>query len=176
MVENTKKEINYIESKKKNLVLPISFLLFVIFISVGLFTYNKYLQKQKVDFDAETFKVQQIIEELNNKPEIQVYSLLENNKGVIKELEKRSQVTTYLRHLNSLENNYWVKFEWFNLMEGKINSTAIIESTNEKPAYEKTRDFVRNYRTDTWALLDLEFINLIEWNDTMKFDVNFKIK
>jgi hypothetical protein len=25
-------------------------------------------------------------------------------------------------------------------------------------------------------LLDLEFINLIEWNDTMKFDVNFKIK
>jgi hypothetical protein len=34
-------------------------------------------------------------------------------------------------------------------MEGKINSTAIIESTNEKPAYEKTRDFVRNYRTDT---------------------------
>ncbi|MDR2411334.1 MAG: hypothetical protein LBD88_01730 [Candidatus Peribacteria bacterium] len=88
------------------MVLPISFLLFVIFISVGLFTYNKYLQKQKVDFDAETFKVQQIIEELNNKPEIQVYSLLENNKGVIKELEKRSQVTTYLRHLNSLENNY----------------------------------------------------------------------
>jgi phosphoserine aminotransferase len=123
-------------------------------------------------------RMQQVIKELNDKPEIQVYSLLENNKWVIKELEKRSEVTIYLKHLNSLssEDNYWIKFEWFNLAEGKINTTAIIESTNEKLAYEKTRDFVRNYRTDTWALLDLEFINLIEWNDTMKFDVSFKIK
>jgi predicted negative regulator of RcsB-dependent stress response len=80
MVENTKSKVNYIESKKGNLVLPILFLLFVILISAGAFAYNEYLQKQKADFDTEILRMQQVIKELNDKPEIQVYSLLENNK------------------------------------------------------------------------------------------------
>jgi hypothetical protein len=169
---------NYIENVKGGLTWPIFFLIFVILISAGLFAYDKYLQKQKADFDIQILGLQQTIGELNAKPEIQIYSLLYNNKGVIDELDKRSKITTYIKHLKSLssEGKYWVKFEWFNLAEGKINSTAIIESIDNKTAYEKARDFIRNYRTDSWALLDLEFINLVEWNDTIRFDVNFKIK
>jgi hypothetical protein len=95
-------------------------------------------------------------------------------------LEKRSRITTYIEHLKSLspENKYWIKFEWFNLAEWRITTSAIVEWTNnnDKIAYKKTRDFIRNYRTDSWALLDLEFINLVEWSDIMKFNVSFKIK
>jgi hypothetical protein len=99
---------------------------------------------------------------------------------MIEELEKRSKVSEYIRHLKSLypENVHWVKFEGFSMANWEISTKATIESTfnPDKIAYEKTRDFIKNYRTDTWALLELKFINLIEWYDTMKFDVNFKIK
>jgi hypothetical protein len=96
---------------------------------------------------------------------------------MIEELDKRSKISTYIKHLKSLypENVYWISFEWFSLTNWKINTKATIESTN-KIAYEKTRDFIRNYRTSTGALLDLEFINLVEWMDSIKFDANFKIK
>jgi hypothetical protein len=49
-----------------------------------------------------------MIAELTNKAEIQVYSLLDNNKSTIDELEKRSRITTYIEHLKSLspENKY----------------------------------------------------------------------
>jgi hypothetical protein len=178
MTEIAKNKVNYIESKKRGLAWPVLFLVFIILISAGLFAYDKYLQKQKVDLNVKVEEVKWVIDELKNKPEIQVYSFLENNKGVIDELEKRSKITTYITHLKSLspEDKYWIKFEWFNILEGKINTTAIIESVNDKTAYEKTRDFIRNYRTDSWALLNLEFVNLIEWSDTIRFDVNFKIK
>jgi hypothetical protein len=35
---------------------------------------------------------------------------------------------------------------------------------------------LKNYRTDSKALFDLQFVNTIEWMDNMKFKWYFKIK
>jgi hypothetical protein len=103
---------------------------------------------------------------------------------VISELEKRSKVSTYIKHLKSLspENVYWITFEGFSLAAGKITTRAIVEWVVwGKTAYQKTRDFIKDYRNSmeasgTGVSLELEFVNLIEWMDSMRFDANFKIK
>jgi hypothetical protein len=37
-----------------------------------------------------------------------------------------------------------------------------IVSDDKAIAYQKTRDFLKNYRTDSKALFDLQFVNTIE--------------
>lgn len=189
MTETTNK-VNYIESKKKGLFWPILFLVFIILLSVWAFTYNHIVNTYWfhflwLDYDSRNQLQAKIsenndkIREINNKPEIQVYKLLETNKRAIDELAKRSEVSKYILHLKSLAGTrYWINFQWFTLANWAIATTAVIESSlqEKKISYEKTRDFIRNYRTDTGALLDLQFVNVIEWMDTIKFDSNFKIK
>lgn len=192
MTETTKTipKVNYIESKKKNLLWPILFLVFIIIISIWAFAYNYIINVYWFhilwfNYDSKEQLKKQIddnnksINELNSKPEIEVYKLLEAEKKNIKELEKRSEISTYIKHLKSLsEPKYWIHFQWFSLANWVITTTVVIESSlqDRKIPYEKARDFIKNYRTDTWALLDLVFINVIEWMDSMKFDTNFKVK
>ncbi|MDR2640392.1 MAG: hypothetical protein LBC61_03590 [Candidatus Peribacteria bacterium] len=71
-------------------------------VSFSLFAYNKYIIKQVEALNSEISGLKETINDLNSKKEIQVYALLENNKGMIEELEKRSKVSEYIRHLKSL--------------------------------------------------------------------------
>jgi predicted negative regulator of RcsB-dependent stress response len=84
------------------------FLVFVLLISAGLFAYNKYIQNEVEKLQKDLAAERQIIGELEARKDIQVYSLLKNNERVISELEKRSKVSTYIKHLKSLspENVY----------------------------------------------------------------------
>jgi hypothetical protein len=120
-----------------------------------LYYLNSSTKKEIVDLDNEISKFDNMIKDLKNKPEVQIYSLIENNKKTIAELEKRSKITDYLRHIRAVSNSYAVKFTGFNLSNGTITTQAVFESGTSTIAYQKARDFVRNYRKDENALLDL---------------------
>ena len=177
MSEHKNNKVNYLESKKSSLIFPIVLLVIVLILSVWLFVYNKSLKSNIVELQNKTAEMELTIDELSNKREIQVYSLIEANIQYIEELEKRSKISTFIKHLKTVvnPNRYNLTLSDFNFSNWEVSAMAIAQSEN-KIAFEKVRDFIRWYRRDPSALLNLEFVNQIEWMDTMRFEVKFTIK
>jgi len=101
---------------------------------------------------------------------------IEANKSTIINLEKRSTITKYINHLQAISKKYDIIFEDFAISWWSVNVKATINSSDKWIAYVKTRDFIKNYRVTEGALFKLDFINSIEWMDSMKFNVVFNIK
>ena len=101
-----------------------------------------------------------------------MFALVEANQLLLKELEKRNKVTSFINHLESMNDEYNIKTEWFKLTNGSVSTTVFTESNDDGIAYTKTRDFIKNYRTNTWALFDLDFVTDVEGMDNMKFNIS----
>lgn len=176
LIKKNMNEVNFITQKKKDLYWPLIFLWIVLLLSLGLFLYNFKLDKNISDLNSKISQRNIDIETLKNDPKVQVYSLIQNNINTIYILEKRSKITEYIKHLNSISKKYDVNFEWFNLSQWVLSIQAIINSSEKWIAYIKARDFIKNYRLEENALFDLWFINSVEGSDFLKFNVEFSIK
>jgi len=169
-------EVNFITQKKNELKNPLIFLWFVVIVSLGLFLFNWRLDYTNKDLDTKISDRVADIKTLENDPKIQVYSLIEANKTTIDNLEKRSHITKYINHLKAISKKYDMSFDGFSLSKWEINTITLINSSEKWIAYAKTRDFIKNYRIDENSLFDLNFISSVEWMDSMKFPIIFKIK
>lgn len=170
-------EKQFIASKNKLPIGPIIFLLIVVLSTLGLFLYNTHLNNETSKILIEKNEITSSIKELSKNEELQIFALLEDNGSSIDILTKRSDVTKYIQHLKAIWQKYDVKFSGFNIASGVIKTNALIESSVEKwIAYTKTKNFIKNYRNEPNGLFDLDFINSIEWMDSMKFAVSFDIK
>lgn len=179
MEEKNNKKINYIESKKKGLIVPIVFLVICIVLSLSLFAYNKFLEAQIGEIQEKTAEFEATALNLQEQVEIKVYSIIDANKFTIEELEKRSEITKYLNHFKDLSEEYSINFQGFSISKWVINTTIVVNSStdvNEKLPYQKVTDFISSYRSDSEAILSLEFIDMIEWMDSIKFNATFKVK
>jgi hypothetical protein len=171
-------ETNFINGKNNLPTSSIVFLLIVIFITVSLFFYNYYLDKKNNKILWNINSRELAIEELNSDPKIQVYSLLESNYIAFIELEKRNKITTYINHLKELSRLYLLKFEWFNFSDWKLSTKVLSETSSiNKLWYNKTVDFIREYRESEKSLFNLEFINSIQWNlDEHNYNITLSLK
>ena len=170
-------------NSKKFPVLPSIFLILVIVLSIGLFSYNKYLQSGNEKISSEISQIETNIENLRKDPKIKVYELLEKYKTEIARLENNSNVIKFIDHLADIRSKYWVSFSGFALANWEIKTEAearkLSSSVSSKDtSYEKVAKFIKEYREDKnkEALFDLDFVNSFEWMDTIKFGLNFKIK
>jgi len=170
-------EKNFVSSKNKMPVWAISFLVVVLLVTLGLFFYNYHLDNTNAELVTKIEERKSDIRELSKDDKLQVFALIESNKFSIDELTKRTDVTKYIMHLKAVAQKYDLVFEWFKLSQWTLKSSVIIESSEEWGiAYTKTIDFIKNYRSEKNWLFELNFINSIEWMDSMKFNVNFDIK
>lgn len=170
-----------IKNTKNPYIVSISFLLFILVITLWLYFYNSSLKQSN-------FKTQSIINEYKNSIEsykqdkqLIVYSLLESNSKTIEKLEYNSKITNFLDHLDYIKQLYDINFIWFNLNWNIISTSILIKSDDynnieHKLAYQKLINFISSYRKDEKSLFDLDFINRIIWYDEMKLNVNFNIK
>lgn len=170
-------EKNLIKAKGKKPIWAIIFFVITLGATLGMYFYNIHLEKVNIELLTKIEARENDIQKNKKNKKIQIFSLLENNKTFIEELIKRSEVTKYINHLKAISQKYNLKFEWFKLSKGNIKTSITIESTEDGGiAYMKTRDFIRNYRLEKNSLFELEFINSIEWMDSMKFNASFNIK
>lgn len=171
-------ETNFITNKNKLPFAPIVFLLITVIITISLFFYNYYLNSKNNEILANIESREISIKELNSDTRIQVYSLLEANSYSFFELEKRNKITLYISHLEKISNDYWLRFDWFNFSDWKLTTTVFSETTeSSKLGYNKTVDFIREYRKNSDSLFDLEFINSVEWSaDSMKYNISLNLK
>lgn len=169
-------EVNFITNKKNELIKPLIFLWFIVVISLGLFLFNWRLDYTNGQLDKKISERESDIKVLEADPKIQVYSLIEANKSTIVSLEKRSMITKYINHIKSISKKYDVNFEWFTIANWDISTVSLVNSTDKWLAYAKTRDFIKNYRLDDKALFNLDFVSSIEWGDSMRIPLLFKLK
>ena len=140
-------------NSKKFPVLPSIFLILVIMLSIGLFSYNKYLQSWNEKISSEISQIETNIENLRKDPKIKVYELLEKYKTEIARLENNSNVIKFIDHLADIRSKYWVSFSGFALANWEIKTEAearkLSSSVSSKDtSYEKVAKFIKEYRED----------------------------
>ncbi len=169
-------EINVPIKRSRPSTSSIVLLVVVILLTTVLYFYNNNLDKQISDLQNNISSLKTNISEVEKDKNLQVYYLVELNKKILSTYEKMNNVTKYINHFNVISNKYNLKLEGFSLSKWEITTQAKVTSDNKAIAFQKTRDFISNYRKDSKALFDLGFINSIEWMDDMKFKLTFKIK
>lgn len=173
---NIMNDLNFITQKKKELKWPIIFLWSVLIVSILLFLFNLKIGYDMSDLDARILERESDISILKNDPKVQVYSLIETNKSTINILEKRSNLTNYIKHIDAISKKYDISFDNFSIANWKITMQAFTQSSEKWIAYKKINEFMDSYRNEELALLDLNFISNFEWMDSIKFNVEFSIK
>lgn len=154
----------------------IFFFLFVILLTVGLFSYNYYLKQQSIEIQSKIEWYNKSIAEVEKDNSFKIYALIDANKKIIEKLTERSKITNYINHLEQVAKDYWVVFWGFNISGWKLDTSISIENDDYSLAYKKLVKFIKNYRKDKEALFKLGFITRVTWYDSIKFNLNFEIK
>ena len=173
-------EISEIYAKKKynSTLISIAFLVFTVFLFVGLFAYNSFLENENENKSKTIQEKEVSIKVLKSNPAIQAADLYDINKTTIKRMDKYSQITSFINHLNGLRAKYGLKVKGFSYNSWKLKSSAYMISSNDKKAYERLAKFIKEYREDEKSLFKLDFISRIDNNidDKEKIGLNLTLK
>lgn len=152
------------------------FLFISVLIVSWLSGFNYILESKISGLEEKIGQYDLSIKEKQKDKNIQVYNLLKENKKVIEDLGKKSQINKFIYHLRETQNTYGVSFKWFNYSNWVVTSTAFIPFNTDMTAANRVSYFIKNYREDKAALFDLDFINTFNWFDSMTFNVSLKLK
>ncbi len=169
-------ELNVVTKKQKKNFTSIIFLIVVVVSTLLLHFYNSSIETSIEKIKMEISSYDSNIKEVEKDKKIQIFTLLELNDNVIRGYKLMNKIPKYINHLRYIETKYSVKFTGFSFNNLELSSRIEIISDDKAIAYQKTRDFLKNYRKDPEALFNLWFVNQIEWMDKMKFSVKFKVK
>lgn len=171
-------------TKKLDYTFFISLILLIIAILINtwVYSYNYYTNKNIDDLKSKIEESKKAISNIKNNERIKTYFLLEQNKNNIVILDKKSNIISYIEHLKVIKSKYYLNFTWFNYTDLKITTNAWVENKdfnslwNNSLAYIKVTNFIEKYRMDKESKFKLPFINVINWQSEIKFDINFEVK
>lgn len=152
------------------------FLFISLLIVIWLFSFNLYLEKNIESTKQKIIWYENSIKEKQSNKAVQAYTIINQNKTLLDELEKKSQINKFIYHLRELQNTYSISFKWFNYSNWIITTSVYVPFNSDMTAANRTAFFIKSYREDKNALFNLEFINTFNWYDSMTFNTNFKIK
>ncbi len=176
--KNNFKQNSYKIKKIDNFKISLIILIFIITLTISIFWYNLYIEKQNNNLQSEIQVKNTAINNLENQKEIIAYSIYTKNKWLIKTLENYSKQTLFINHLFELSNKYKIFFKWYNFSKWKLQTT-VIASSNNIVNYRKTANFIKNYREDKNALFKLDFIKNISIKNNQidnVFNITFELK
>lgn len=167
--EEKKQDINLIK-------VGYTFLALSIFIVVGLFGYNYYLEKNVSNLEKKIAEYDISIKEKQKDKKVLVYNLLKENKKIIEDLDKKSKINKFIYNLREIQNTYWVLFKGFNYANWVVSMSVYIPFNSDMTAANRASYFIKSYREDKNSLFELDFINNFNWFDSMTFNVDLKLK
>lgn len=179
------------QNKVASFKLSLWFFVFVLLLTAILAWYNLFLSKENntLLWDIESNK--KIISQLKKNKEVQVATLLSENRSILEKMEKDNNIVAYINHVRSLERAYSVKFHGFSFGNWKLQSELKFESQKweeitamntsqwikkQAIAYQEVVRFIRDYRANKESIFDLSFVAWIEGNDNISFPVSFILK
>jgi len=88
-------------------------LAFAIASTILIYSYNMYIEEKNSRLSMNIAETKVKITKIQEDPNLQVYKLLTDNKKTIDKLESQSQVTTFIKRMDSIENKYFLNFGGF---------------------------------------------------------------
>ncbi len=155
----------------------IALLIVILSITIWFGVYN-YILSKKVDKMQVTLQEHKdTVKKLKAEKQVYVYELLTLHKRSLDILDKRSQVSDYINHLQEVAQKYNIDFRGFNLSNGSVTTKAQFDTNDTGVSYNKAVRFIGDYRKSDKALFDLEFISSVESTDLdVKIPLQFSIK
>jgi len=144
----------------------------VILITVAFAVYNHFLKNDISDLQVKITEHNKTIEQLKSQKNIHVYSLVEQHREVLWELDKRSHINKYLEHLTAMSSHYNFEARGFQLSGWTILSKVEFNNNELGIAHKKATRFISDYRKDDTSLFDLQFIS---WVESAQWDIKFPI-
>lgn len=152
-------------------------LIFVVIITVLLWVYNHVLSSKIDDMSTTIEEHKTTITALKKEKEVYVYNLMTLHGKSLDMLDKRSNISEYILHLQEISGQYNVDFRGFNLSNWNITTKAQFNTNDTGVSYNKAVRFIWDYRKSDSALFDLNFVSSIESTDLdVKIPVEFSLK
>ncbi len=165
------------ETKQKNkLFIGYTFLVLSVGLVIWLFLFNSYLEGKTQNLESQIGQYNTSIEKLKKNRSVQIYTLLEENKKLIENLEKKSKINDFIYNIREIQNTYTIIFKWFNYSNWLISMSVYAPFNTNMTAANRVSYFIKSYREDKNSIFDLDFINTFNWNDNMFFNVNLNLK
>lgn len=175
---------DYKKINNKNIWLYISVWLFILILAlnVWLYFYNNSLLSKVESYNKELTVLENNIKEINNDDKIKLYTLIKTNATFLEKYSYLSKIPEFINNLKKLWNIYKVSFKNFSYSNSIINTsvTAIDDWTSFW--YQKSQKLISNFRKNEQSkdknnqIFSLDFIDYFEWQNEIKFNINFKIK
>ncbi|MDD3301945.1 MAG: hypothetical protein PHN31_00175 [Candidatus Gracilibacteria bacterium] len=164
------------EKKSPMLIFSYAFFAISILLAVGIFLLTTYYDKKVDKLQGEISTYENSINVKKENKEIQVYSLLQENKKVIDLMDKKSKIKVLVDHVRSIESVYGIKLSGFNYNNGLLSFGVVAPFSVDSYASDRVSNFIKSYREDKNALFTLDFINSFTGFDSMNFSISLKLK
>ena len=160
----------------KWLYASIWFFILVILLSAFLYYYNSSISTNIQELNSQIEERNKSIEELKNDKKIIVYELINKNQQILDKYKKESQIPDFIDELDRVWRDYSITLNWFSYTKWSVSSSAVATKTIKNDAYIKVSDFLRDYRTNSWSMFDVDFVNSFQWDSTIWFNLKFSLK
>lgn len=158
--------------------ISVAFLVLILAITGGMYGYTLKVESENESIKAEILTHDTSIMNIKKDPRLQIYDVLSLNESAFADFYKKSQVSTFVRHLNSFRDTYQLSIEGFTYQNGQIGTTISAETTADdvQLAYEKVTSFMQAYKNETTALFALQFIDALSGHDLIEFEASFVLQ
>lgn len=179
---STNEYITDTKATKSMYVAAGSFLL-VLVLNISLYFYNASLLSTSEKYTKEIVTLEESIKKVNNDDKVTLYTLIQANKIFLDKYAYLSKIPEFINNIKELSKTFQVTFENFTYSNSTINFSALAVDDAVSLGYEKTKKFIWNFRDKWWKdiplnnqLFSLHFIDAFQWQNQIRFNVNFKLK
>lgn len=169
----------YKNDKKTNKLFLLSLWLLagVVLITLGMFVYNMTLTSSIWSLGEEITQKETQIRTLKQNPQIQLYTLVQSNKGYLDKMRHLSNIPEILKKVRSLESQFRVQFWDISYSNWELSSSITVWWWTQKMVAEIAAKFIGHFRWDSQDdMFELGFINSVSGNSQLNFWVKLKMK
>lgn len=173
---HTSSPISQGEKKQSSFHVSLAVLFLILLATGALFGYSFFLENKSTQYAAEIEQLKNSIQEVKKDKKLQAFQIIEKNKGLLKKMEKHSNIPLLLDHIKYINATYGVSLTNFNYSDEKINVDLVARTFKEKLGDKKFAEFVSEYRKDKEAIFSLDFVGNINGHTKISSQINFTLK
>ena len=133
----------YEQKKQGTFYTAVWFFLIVVFLTGGLYFYKTKLVSQQDELQKKIEIISGSITDIENDPNIQIYSMYESNKLLFQKLDEYSQIPTFVAHLKKYFAKYDIEAKGFDYQNGSVTINLSSETNERGFAYQKNSNIYK---------------------------------
>lgn len=156
----------------------------VLILNIWLYFYNSSLDSKIEGFNKEITTLENTIKEINNDDKVKLYTLIKTNKVFLDKYAYLSRVPEFINNIKELSNTFKVTFNGFSYSDSVLSTSVTAVDDGFSLWYQKAEKLIWSFRDkkvnnkveNNKQLFSLNFVDSFEWQNEMKFNINFKIR